>query len=274
MLPNLIIIGAMKAATSSLHYYLDAHPSVSMSSPKELDYFVAEGPGTWHRGQQWYESHFRSTVVRGESSPNYTKRALFPGVPERMHSIIPDVKLIYILRDPIDRMLSHYVHNVSRGAERRPVHEALGGDLGQNHYVQCSRYFEQLSPYLDFFRATNILVLTLEDLRGNAAGVMTRAFEFVGLPPSADANSRLTTVKHSSRLKGPPTAVGRLASRTLPARVVRLGRRAPILGRALYTPTPTPVPDPEHRKRLAAALADDVAALRGHTGERYESWKV
>lgn len=274
MLPNLVIIGAMKAATSSLHYYLDAHPSISMSSPKELDYFVAEGPGTWHRGQQWYESHFPAAEIRGESSPNYTKRRLFPGVPERMHDAIPDAKLIYILRDPIDRMISHYVHNVSVGRERRPVHEALDGDPALNHYVHCSRYFEQLSPYLQLFPATSILVLTLEDLRSDAAEVMSRACEFLGLPPSPQVNARLKTVKHSSRLKGAPTAVGRLAARTLPRRVVARGRRIAILGRALYTPTPTPALDSELRERLAAAVADDVAALRRHTGERYETWTV
>jgi len=108
-LPNLIIIGAMKCATTSLHYYLNLHPQISMSEEKELDFFIHKN--NWHKGIEWYKTNFTGNAsVYGESSPNYTKYPFFNGVPERMHAVVPDAKLIYVVRDPIERIISHYIH--------------------------------------------------------------------------------------------------------------------------------------------------------------------
>ncbi len=116
-LPNLIIIGAQKCGTSGLHYYLGLHPEVSMSTPKELNYFIAER--NWGRGPEWYARHFDPTArCRGESSPNYTAFPQHMGVPERMAGVIPDAKLIYIVRDPLDRIAAHYVHNFAKRREK------------------------------------------------------------------------------------------------------------------------------------------------------------
>src|SRR5688500_5445420 len=110
LLPNLITIGAQKCGTSGLHYYLGLHPEVSMSTPKELNYFIAER--NWGRGPEWYGRHFDPNArCRGESSPNYTAFPQHMGVPERMASVVPDAKLIYIVRDPLARIAAHYVHN-------------------------------------------------------------------------------------------------------------------------------------------------------------------
>src|SRR5690606_18287453 len=95
-LPNLIVIGAQKCGTSGLHYHLSLHPQVSMSKPKELNFFIAER--NWPRGEAWYRRQFDPRAkVRGESSPNYTAYPQHTGVPERMHSLVPDAKLIYIV---------------------------------------------------------------------------------------------------------------------------------------------------------------------------------
>lgn len=102
MLPNLVVIGGMKCGTSSLHYYLSLHPQISMSEPKELSFFAEN----WPRGRDWYEAHFPEDLpIRGESSPNYMKHPAFPGVPERMVSLVPDAKLVYLVRDPIARIV-------------------------------------------------------------------------------------------------------------------------------------------------------------------------
>jgi len=106
-LPNLIIIGAMKCATTSLHYYLNLHPEISMSKIKELRYFVEQH--NWHQGIEWYKSHFAANIpIRGETSPAYTEYPRFKNIVERMYMTIPKTKLIYILRDPIQRTLSHF----------------------------------------------------------------------------------------------------------------------------------------------------------------------
>src|SRR6266550_2870057 len=81
-LPNLLVIGGLKCGTTSLHHYLNLHPEVAMSRPKELNFFVAEL--NWPLGEDWYATHFEaSPAIRGESSPHYTNRPRFDGVAER-----------------------------------------------------------------------------------------------------------------------------------------------------------------------------------------------
>ncbi len=116
-LPNLIVIGSQKCGTSGLHYYLGLHPEISMSTPKELDFFIAER--NYPLGLDWYRSQFDPQAkVRGESSPNYTAYPQHVGVPERMHSIVPEARLLYMVRDPIDRIAAHWVHNFAKRRER------------------------------------------------------------------------------------------------------------------------------------------------------------
>src|SRR5919106_4193832 len=98
-LPTFVIIGAQKCGTTALHSYLSRHPEVSMSRPKELDFFV-EG-ANWEKGVDWYRSRFDGAAkARGESSPNYTAHPMLAGVPERMAELVPDAKLIFMVRDP------------------------------------------------------------------------------------------------------------------------------------------------------------------------------
>ena len=133
MLPNLVIIGGMKCGTTSLHYYLSQHPEIYMSRDKELDFFIEEK--NWHKGIEWYESQFNvQAKVIGETSPNYTCRHCFPGVPKRMNELLPDAKLIYLVRHPIKRIVAHYLHNYSEGLESRDLEETLL-DSETNQYL-------------------------------------------------------------------------------------------------------------------------------------------
>jgi hypothetical protein len=105
-LPNLIVIGAQKCGTSGLHYYLSLHPEVSMSTPKELNYFIAER--NLPRGIEWYSRHFDPNArCRGEASPNYTAYPQHLGVPERIAAVVPDLRLVYIVSDPVERITPH-----------------------------------------------------------------------------------------------------------------------------------------------------------------------
>jgi hypothetical protein len=143
-LPNLIIIGGLKCGTTSLHHYLNLHPRVTMSRPKELNFFVGEL--NWDLGPEWYASHFeRAALVRGESSPHYTNLPRFTGVAERMHDVLGgQARIVYMVRDPIERILSHYLHNVGGGYEHRPIDEALADP--DSAYVARSRYAMQIRP--------------------------------------------------------------------------------------------------------------------------------
>lgn len=155
MMPDVVVIGAMKCATSAVHAYLDAHPDIAMAAAKELNFFNgAEEPsgpaedawieGQWHRGIAWYAAQFDPTAPkRGESSPAYTSPS-FPEVPARMASIVPEARLVYLVRDPVDRAVSQYLHHHRDGTERRPLDEAVLDPASQ--YLARSRYCERLDP--------------------------------------------------------------------------------------------------------------------------------
>ena len=177
-LPNLVVIGGLKCGTTSLHHYLNLHPEIGMSRPKELNFFVAEL--NWPLGREWYASHFRQAdAVRGESSPHYTSRPRFQGVAERLAETLPEARLIYMVRDPIDRMLSHYLHNVGGGYEDRQLPEALADP--DTAYVDRGRYFFQLEPYLEHFDAKRIELVSREELKRDRAATMRRVFGFLGV---------------------------------------------------------------------------------------------
>ena len=120
--PNFIVIGAMRAGTTALFEYLRAHPDVYIPELKELNFFWER----WKRGIGWYESQFAGATDEkaiGELSPEYTFYPARRGVAERIAKLLPDVKLIYLMRDPIARMRSNYVWRVAAGSESRPMRQ-------------------------------------------------------------------------------------------------------------------------------------------------------
>lgn len=165
----------MKAGTTSLHAYLNQHPDIFMSAKKELDFFIDKN--FEKMGLDWYKAQFPiDAKVRGESSQNYTKRhhPNYLNVPERIKSTLSDVKLIYIVRDPIERMRSHYIENY------------YGDDLSTiafnksiSHYQKTSLYHFQISAYLEYFEKSNLLIVCLEDLKANRLEQMNRIFRFL-----------------------------------------------------------------------------------------------
>jgi hypothetical protein len=146
-----------------------------MSRPKELNFFVAQL--NWDLGRDWYAAHFDpGSPVRGETSPHYTARPRLDGVAERMHELIGDARLVYAVRDPIDRLLSHYLHNVGGGYEPRSLEEALADE--RSAYIDRSRYAYQLEPYIDVFGRGALAIVAQEDLREDREKTMRSLFEF------------------------------------------------------------------------------------------------
>jgi hypothetical protein len=276
-LPNLIVIGAQKCATSSLHYYLGLHPQIRMSRVKELNFFAATH--NWSRGIDWYKSNFRGhATIFGESSPAYTNYPFESGVAERMASVVPDARLIYLVRDPIERIVSHYVHMYARNSEDRSIDEALGS-LDGNHYLNRSRYFLQLNQYIDRFPRERILILSAEALGSQRESTLRRVFAFLGVDDRYRSR-RFLVLQHRSRHKRRKTRVGCLIERSVGARLERfLSHRARRHARRLlYWPFSRPVARPvlhdDLRRKLRAALADDVSRLRAYTGESFADWSV
>ena len=226
-LPNLVIIGAMKCGTSALHAYLGRHPEIFMSEPKELNFFFAPvcgpaGPaaggaprrddavdgkvwaaGNWDRGPGWYAGHFAPGArVRGESSPGYTSPD-HAGVARRMAALVPKARLVYLVRDPLARAVSQYIHHRTQGTEGRPLTEALLDPNSQ--YMARGRYYERLAPFLEVFGRERITIVAQEELRTERRTTLRWLFELLGVEDgfwSADLD-------HPVAARGDGPALGR-----------------------------------------------------------------
>jgi hypothetical protein len=275
-LPNLVVIGGLKCGTTSLHHYLDLHPEVEMSRPKELNFFIAEL--NWPLGPEWYASHFSGGApVRGESSPHYTNRPRFEGVAERMRSMLADARLIYMVRDPIDRMLSHYLHNLGGGYDRRPITEAFADP--ESAYVSRSRYFFQLEPYLDAFGEERIDIVGREELKRDRSATMRRVFEFLAIDSGFSSEQfarewETGTAKGGGRFRLMDRAVRLPGLRSFDRNFDRLPESLRwLVERVVHDPrageAPKPEVPPPLREELATFLRDDVVRLERVAGRRF-----
>lgn len=183
--PTFVVIGAMKAGTVSLRHHLDEHPDVFLAGGGtfgEPNFFVAEE--NWPRGRGWYESLFdgagRAAAI-GECSPIYTWAHVYRGVPQRMAQLVPEARLVYVVRDPIARMQSMYMHQVSAGRERRRPEVALLDD----RYLGPSRYGFQLAAFLDHFDRSQVLVIASEVLRDRPREALRAVFDHLTVDPAA-----------------------------------------------------------------------------------------
>jgi hypothetical protein len=275
-LPNLIVIGGLKCGTTSLHHYLNLHPQIAMSRPKELNFFVAEL--NWGLGVDWYASHFdRTAPVRGETSPHYTNLPRFAGVAERMAELIGEARLIYMVRDPIERILSHYLHNVSGGYESRSLEQALA-DPG-SAYIARSRYAMQLGPYLNAFARERILIVANEDLASEREATVRAVFGFCGVDPDFTSEQferewETGSGKGAGGFRLMDRAVRVPGLRALDRNFDRLPESLRwMVERLVHDPAtgaaPKPQLDPGLRTGLEASLGDDVAELERIAGRRF-----
>jgi hypothetical protein len=220
-LPNFVVIGAMKAGTVSLGRYLDEHPDVFLGRGGrfgEPNFFIAEH--NWPRGRGWYESLFagagRAAAI-GECSPSYTWAHQYRGVPERMAQVVPEARLVYVVRDPIARMKSMYMHQVSAGRERRRPEVALLDD----RYLWPSRYGFQLAAFLGHFERSQVLVIASEVLRDRPREALSAVFSHLAVDPAAvDLDKR---IKDHRSIDKPVPRLHDLA--WLPRREVKLDPR-------------------------------------------------
>ena len=279
MLPNLLIIGAQKCGTTSLHAYLDLHPDVHMAGEKELDFFIADR--AWDNGAEWYAARFRDdAAVRGEASPNYTAWPVWDGVPERAASIVPGARLVYLVRDPIERIESHYLQRRLQDGQRGNIAAVIGDiDDPLNLFVARSRYATQLERWLAHYPQDRLLVLSAEELRDHRRDTVRAVLDHVGLEDRIDAvaleaehhrsGDKTELAKGAARLR--TSVVGRVIE-VVPARV-----RAPVTQRlraALSHPVDRQALPAALRERLSELLAPEADRLRALTGRRFEEWSV
>lgn len=201
-LPEFLIIGAQRGGTTSLYDYLTQHPRVAAAKRKEVHYFdlrYANGIG-WYRSQFPWWLNIRRSMITGEGSPYYI---FHPEVPDRVRETLPGVKIIVLLRDPVERALSHY--QLIRRREREPLSfeeamraepQRLAGEaerlrdpnyrsFAHQHQSYLSRgiYVDQLVEWKARFPWERFLVMKSEDLFADPAATLRRTLEFLGLEP-------------------------------------------------------------------------------------------
>lgn len=276
-LPNLLLIGAAKCGTSSLHAYLDSHPDIAMAGLKELRYFQDPDCARW---ESWYRSQFDAKVqITGESSTMYTRSPALPGVAERMASVIPGARLIYMVRDPVERAVASYFEERFQLLDPRPIGEAFA-DIADpyNPYVSASRYAEQLEIFLAHYPREQLLLLPLTDLRDAPEETMKRVFAFVGVDPQHVVDTRIRHNEASAKYE-----YSRIAARVRRGTAGRLVRRLPERGRApvqavarrlLSRPQDRPPLPPELKDRLKRMLRPDAERFRELSGLPVADWSI
>jgi hypothetical protein len=192
VIPNLFVIGAMKSATTSLVSYLAQHPQIHVGERKEPSFYTPEGPvgkrfGTAVQTREEYEALYagapEGTKFCVDGSTNYTKDPHVRCPAERIFKAQPDAKLIYIMRHPTQRTISHYWHAVRRraGIVLRPEHRPMDVAIREEPiYTDLSYYARQLKPYLNCFRES-LLWLTTEELVAEPGPTLQKMFEWLGL---------------------------------------------------------------------------------------------
>jgi len=287
-LPNLLIIGAAKAGTTSLHKYLSLHPQIYMSRRKELSFFDSTHRH-WALGVDWYKTNFNAAYpVNGEASPQYSRYPKITGVPERIRQVLgKDPKIVYLVRDPVDRIVSHYVQIVewasvtSWAPPVRPFDELLPDiENDDEFYIQGSSYFYQIAQYRKVFPEENILVVLQERLSKDRAGTLGRIFHFLGVDEtfwSSEFDMRLNEadgkrVEAAWFTRLAPAALKRELEqpRWMPGPAHRaIHRLAKIGGAPIQKPRLSEADD----IRLQRAMRDDVAALREFLGDPLPEWR-
>ncbi len=177
-LPDFLIIGAMKSGTSTLQAQLAAQAGIFMTTPKEPNFFSDDD--IFAKGMGWYHALYEDAApgdLLGEASTHYTKLPTHPETVARMGAVIDAPRLIYVIRDPVERAVSQYLHEWSRGSVGRDVIQAFAD---HPEFIAYSRYPMQLQPFLDRYGRDALLLTSLEALKANPQGQLDRIAAHIG----------------------------------------------------------------------------------------------
>jgi hypothetical protein len=195
--PDFIVIGAMKCATSTLHEQLAGQPGIFMSRPKEPNFFSNDA--IYAHGLDWYFSLFAAAAgsdLCGESSTHYTKLPTYPETVSRLRVVLPRVKLIYVMRHPVDRLISHYLHGLTENTIRAPINDVLDA---HPELIAYSRYSMQLEPFLAAYGPEEILPVFFERLVTHSQEELERVCRFLGYEGQPRWDPTVATVNVSNQ---------------------------------------------------------------------------
>ncbi len=299
--PDFLIVGAPKAGTTALHHALAQHPQVFVSDPKEPKYWLCDGapppawrgPGDAHSQQEWiwrqdqYTQLFASAPdhqVRGESTPFYLWSR---GAHRRIGEELPEVRLIAVVRDPVDRAYSNWMHLWSDGLE--PVSDFSEAFARQDdrvragwapfwRYRELGLYGEQLAHLQRFVDPERILVLRYRDIVDDPRGAVDRACRFLDISTGAissiprDNSRSFVTPGWRPTILGPVVRTGARLAQFAPPQLWRRASGPLINGLTGSAATHRPKLTAEQRAQLLPAFVDDVALLSELTGEDFSDW--
>jgi len=223
VLPDFIIIGVQKGGTSSFYYYLIDHPNIFPALRKESHFFDR------YLGRRFYRSYFptiftkfyienicKKKFVTGEATPDYI---FFPYCAKNIFKTNPNVKIILLLRNPVDRAFSHYQMKVRRGQEAMSFHDGIKSEekrlkrddsmtdeeyynkfnFGGYSYLSRSRYVEQIKIWMEFFKNEQFLIIKTEDFEKNEQEILNKVYKFLELPIYTNRKLERKNVGHHSQ---------------------------------------------------------------------------
>jgi len=298
IMPNFLIIGAAKSGTTSLSKYINQHPEVYMGLVKETNFFALKGKEFPYRMSTITPGYFEKEIITdiaayealfkgltnetaiGEASPIYlySKDAC-----ESIHSHIPNAKLIVILRNPVDRAYSNFLHHLREGLETTDsFDEALAQEEERIHdywwwgfhYTKAGFYYEQLKRYFDRFDSKNIKVFLYEDLISDSERLLQDIFEFLSLDinfiPSRLVRQNVSGIpknKFWHEFLSKPSLVKEPLKLLIPAHV-RQQLAEGLRNKNLAKPSMAP----ETRDKLKALFRDDILQLQDLIQRDLSSW--
>lgn len=287
--PNLFIIGAMKAGTTSFHEMLNQHSQINMSSVKEPVYFAEKIHS--QKSFDWYLNLFDANQpfkYYGESSVSYSKyhHKAFKGIPNRiLKNLGQDIKFIYILRDPIERSISHFIdsNNFGHIHPKTEVNDFLdkAPDLNKINQIMTSCYHYQIQEYLTFFPKENILLLEYEDIFKNTEKLKTQLSNFLDLEFDEIKFPELNVTSEKKYYSG--LGYKLLVKRTLiskikpliPQNIYNNIRDSKLMNKILYQKSRnnTNKLSKENTKRLIEFFKPEVEKLKAELGFKPLHWR-
>lgn len=273
-LPTFLVVGAARSGTTSLYHYLGEHPEVFVPKIKEINYFSytpSFQPSVSATTLQEYERLFSMAPVdsaRGEVSPSYLTS---PTAPQRIMELVPDVRIIVILRNPVDRVFGAYRFGIHEGTEKRTPEEALRPGPTAS-YIRGAILCPRLSRYYELFDRDRIRIYRYEDLRSPKA-LLSDMFEFIGVDPDFEPNTdiihnrgwvpRSQTLNWITRMNPVARRIREAMPEALQSRLRELRR---------FNETSGPELTPELRAELDAYFKEDVLQTQELTGLDLSAW--
>lgn len=274
-----MVIGAAKSGTTSLCYLLGSHPNVFMVPCKEPNFFSRDE--IYAHGFQWYESLYEQAGnkrMRGEGSQLYTIRKVFPKTASRIAQYSSALKLIYIVRHPIERIESGWVQMRFSGNEI--AHYSLDKAVKNNRIwlVDSTNYWQEINRYRDYFPDENILVVFFEDFKTDYRSVVRRCFEFLGVDPQAPIDTSFRHLNPCQNKEVPRAVLSVARSFPYMNTVLKLlpgSFRNSLGGRFFFKRvTKRPRLKPRTQKWVADELQEDIMTFLQFYGKPFDYWDL